>query len=199
MLRVVITGGIGSGKTAVTDHLRDLGFTVIDSDVIAHRITAPGGSAIPYIREKFGDAMIAPDGSLDRDRMRELVYSDPEQKKILEQGTTEVIIKDIDKMLDDCEAAGERAAFAAAPLYFESGCHGNYDVSWLVTAEDDVRVRRVCKRDGLDEEQVRKIIDTQMPESEKRPLADIVTDNSGTKEELLEHVDGELRKLGLLP
>ena len=95
MLTIAITGGIGSGKTQVTNYLSEKGYTVLDADVIAREITAPGGKAITDIIEIFGPEYIREDGSMNRDRMRALVYDNPEAKRKLEECTTRVVQKDI--------------------------------------------------------------------------------------------------------
>ena len=96
MINIAITGGIGSGKTAVTNYLLSKGYTVVDADKMSREMTAAGGKAIPYIREKFGPSFILDDGSLDRARMRDLVFSDPSKKELLEEGTTKVVLEDIE-------------------------------------------------------------------------------------------------------
>ncbi len=198
MLRIVVTGGIGSGKTAVTDYLQSKGFMVIDSDKMAHEITAPGGKAIPYIREHFGDSYICPDGSMNREAMRNLVYSDPEALKTLEAGTTQVIIRDIQKRTEVEEARGARAIFLAIPLFFESGeSTSAYDAVWSVIADSETRIRRVMNRDGLDEDMVRKIMATQVPDSVRLKASSDVIDNSGCLASLYPQVDLLLRKYGL--
>lgn len=198
MLRIVVTGGIGSGKTAVTDYLQSKGFMVIDSDKMAHEITAPGGKAIPYIREHFGDSYICPDGSMNREAMRNLVYSDPEALKTLEAGTTQVIIRDIQKRTEVEEARGARAIFLAIPLFIESGeSTSAYDAVWSVIADSETRIRRVMNRDGLDEDMVRKIMATQVPDSVRLKASSDVIDNSGCLASLYPQVDLLLRKYGL--
>ena len=198
MLRIVVTGGIGSGKTAVTDYLQEKGFPLIDTDRMAHEITAPGGKAIPYIREHFGEAYIRPDGSMDRDAMRNLVYNNPEALAMLEQGTTQVIIRDVHAKVSEEEAKGTRAIFLAIPLFFESGeSVDDYDAIWSVVADSDIRVRRVMARDGLTEEMVRKIMAKQVADSVRMEGSSDVIDNSGSLEALRSQVDALLGQYGL--
>ncbi len=198
MLRIVVTGGIGSGKTAVTDYLQAKGFTVIDSDKMAHEITAPGGKAIPYIREYFGDSYICPDGSMDREAMRNLVYSNPEALKTLEAGTTQVVVQDMKERMEAEAARGARAIFLAIPLFFESGeSTSAYDAVWSVVADSETRIRRVMNRDGLEEEMVRKIMAKQVSDSIRLKASSDVIDNSGNLSSLHLQVDQLLQKYGL--
>ena len=96
MITIAITGGIGSGKTAVTDYLSKTGYTVVDADKMSREMTSAGGKAIPYIRKHFGPEYILEDGSLNRALMRDLVFKFPEKKKLLEEGTTKVVLEDIE-------------------------------------------------------------------------------------------------------
>ena len=125
MRTIAITGGIGSGKTAVTDYLEEKGFPVIDTDCMAHAMTAPGGKAIPYIRKYFGEDFILPDGSMDREAIRNVVYRNPEMMKVLEKGTTEVIVRDTKAEIERMRTLGAPVTFVAIPLLFESGSDGS--------------------------------------------------------------------------
>ncbi len=197
MKKIGITGGIGAGKTAVTDHLQELGYIVIDTDQMSRDMTAPGGKAIPYIREKFGDDLIDETGAMDRKKMRDLVFRDSKKLALLEQGTTMVLIKDLKKLSHELELKGNRVVFYAIPLLFEIGSSMEYDATWLVTADDETRIRRVMKRDGVDRENVIRIMKKQMPEEEKKKLASDVIVNDGDLESLRKQVDELLSKYGL--
>ena len=168
---------------------------MVDADVISRGLTAAGGAAIPFIRENFGDEYILPDGSLDRPKMRELVFNDPAMKELLESGTTAVVVNELAAAMESCEQAGEAVAFASIPLLFESGMEAAFDESWLVTADMDVRIRRLRERDGLTDEMIYKIIANQMPEEEKLARATRIIDNSGSLDELYQALDDELARL----
>ena len=96
MITIAVTGGIGSGKTEVTNYLISKGFTVVDADKMSREMTSAGGKAIPFIIENFGQSFILEDGSMDRAAMRDLVFKHPEKKKLLEEGTTKVVLEDIE-------------------------------------------------------------------------------------------------------
>lgn len=197
MMAIVITGGIGSGKTAVTDYLASKGYPIIDTDVMAHEMTAPGGAAIPYIREYFGDEYITSDGSMDRVKVRELVLKDADKKALLEKGTTEIIIRDTKALIKKYRKENLKAVFIAIPLFFENGGNsdGIYDKVWLVTADMDVRIERIKKRDNLEPEIISKFISQQLSDEEKQSKADAIINNSGTIKELHKQIDSLLKDL----
>lgn len=194
MKSIAITGGIGSGKSTVTDHLITKGYIVIDADDMARKLTAPGGESIPYILEKFGASYIAKDGSMDRAKMRDLVFKDPEAKKILEQGTTNVVISKIEEIRNNAEAAGEKLMFFDIPLLFETNRENDYDEIWVVTAPTEVRKARVIKRDGISEDIADLIIGSQSEEEYRVSKADLVLHNDSTVESLYADIDEELKK-----
>lgn len=195
MIRIAITGGIGSGKTAVTDYLEKKGFPIIDTDKMSHDMTAPGGKAISYIRKHFGEAFIAPDGSMDRKKIRELVYQDPESMKVLEQGTTQVIAADTKKLIDEYAKAGAPCIFIAIPLLFETGYStSDYDAIWSVTAPKELRLERVMKRDCIPKDMVERIMDKQVGDEERAKKSDELIENVGNLEDLRKQIDILLRK-----
>ena len=198
MITIAITGGIGSGKTQVTNYLTSKGFTVVDADKMSREMTSAGGKAIPYIREHFGPSFIKEDGSLDRAKMRDLVFRDPSKKKLLEEGTTKVVLEDIENIKKESAARNIKALFFDIPLLFETGSEDDYDAVWVVTADYEIRKNRVMARDGIDPAIIDLIMDSQEGEDEKVRLADHVIYNNGTLDELREAVDVTLRSYGLL-
>ena len=198
MITIAITGGIGSGKTEVTNYLISKGFTVVDADRMSREMTGPGGKAIPYIIKHFGPSYIQEDGSLDRASMRELVFRDPAKKKLLEKGTTKVVLEDIEAIKKEKAAGNEKALFFDIPLLFETGSENDYDLVWVVTADYEVRKARVMARDSIDGGIIDLIMDSQAGENKKAQLADLVIQNNGTLEELRNAVDEALNSYGLL-
>ena len=189
MITIAVTGGIGSGKTQVTNYLISKGFTVVDADRMSREMTSAGGKAIPYIREHFGPSFILEDGSLDRAAMRDLVFKDPSWKKVLEEGTTKVVLEDIEAIKKERAASNDKALFFDIPLLFETGSEDDYDAVWVVTANYDLRKNRVMARDGIDPSIIDLIMDSQDGEEKKVQLADHVIYNNGTLDELRESVD----------
>ncbi|HHW95251.1 MAG TPA: dephospho-CoA kinase [Mogibacterium sp.] len=198
MITVAITGGIGSGKSTVTEYLISLGFIVVDADAISRQMTAPAGDAIPYIREHFGSSYILEDGSMDREAMRALVYTDSKALKILEKGTTEAVIQRIDKIKSDALNSGFKVIFFDIPLLFEKNQQDNYDFVWLITADYNTRLKRVMLRDAIDKESIEKIMQVQKTDDFKKKEADIIISNDGTLDELYTSIDKILKNCSLL-
>lgn len=192
MINIAITGGIGSGKSTVTDYLIEKGYTVIDADAMSRAMTAAGGKAMPYIREHFGPDYINADGSLNRVAMRDLVFRNPKYKAILEEGTTKVVLEDIEKIKAEKSKAGEKALFFDIPLLFETHQEGNYDLIWVVTADRELRKERVMKRDGTDSEIVDLMIGSQAEEDVRISKASTVLNNNGSVEDLHAEIDRAL-------
>lgn len=193
-----LTGGTGSGKSTVSAYLKDKGCFVIDADRISRELTAPGGEALGPIRERFGSRVFFEDGTLDRKKLGEMVFTDEEKLRSLEEITTRTVIKRIGEILDGLEKEGfEGIAVLDAPLLFECGMQDCADENWLVVADHERRIRRLMKRDGLDRENILQRMANQMSDEEKSLLADRVIDNSGSLEELQTRIDGILEEFGL--
>ena len=197
MITIAITGGIASGKTQVTNYLISKGYTVVDADRMSREMTAPGGKAMPYILEHFGPSFILEDGGLDRAAMRDLIFRDPAWKSVLEEGTTKVVLEDIEHIKSERAASGDKVLFFDIPLLFETGSEDDYDAVWVVTADYELRKKRIMERDGIDRTLIDLIMDSQEEEEKKVKIADNVIYNNGTLEELRESVDRTLRSYGL--
>ena len=195
MITIAITGGIGAGKTTVTEHLISKGYTVIDADKMSREMTGPGGKAMPYILEHFGPDFINSDGSLNRGAMRDLVFQEPKYKAILEEGTTKVVLEDIEKIKQEKASSGEKALFFDIPLLFETHQEEKYDQVWVVTADYEIRKSRVMERDKIEPSIIDLIMDSQSEEDRKVESADVVFKNNGTIEELTAEVDRVLAML----
>jgi dephospho-CoA kinase len=185
-LKIGITGGIGSGKSTVTDYITEQGYQVLDADKIARDIVMPDGSALGKLAAAFGEDIVMKDGNLDRKALAEIVFNDEEKRKILNE-ITHSEIRDI--ILAGLENPQSDPVFADVPLLFESGFYKEVDRVWLVTASEKTRIRRVSERDGASAEEVRARIGSQMPEAEKRALADNIINNDGSLEELYAQID----------
>lgn len=172
-----LTGGIGSGKSAAADHFAALGASIVDTDRIAHELTAPGGAAIDAIREAFGATMIAADGSLDRSAMRALAFERPDARRRLESILHPMIR---DESLRRCQAARGAYVILAVPLLIESGTYrSRCDRICVVNCPEALQIARVRARNALAEEQIRAIIAAQASRSERLAAADDVIDNGG--------------------
>ena len=182
-----LTGGIGSGKTTVANLFLKYGIEVIDTDDIARELTSTNGEAIPLIREVFGQAVIASDGSLDRVAMRELVFSSPQEKARLEAILHPMIRK---RSQEQCLSAKSAYVLLVVPLLLESGHYkGLIKRVVVVDCAEEVQVSRVMKRNGLTADAVRSIMRTQASREERQMIANDVIHNDGNEGELLHQVE----------
>jgi dephospho-CoA kinase len=176
-LAVGLTGGIGSGKSAVAATLAGLGAAVVDADVVAHELTAPGGAAIAAIRAAFGPAMIDADGAMDRARMRAAVFADAAQRRALEA----ILHPRIGAALRQRAALlpGSYLVYVV-PLLVEglAGWRDRIDRIAVVDCPEALQMQRVMQRSGLSADQVRAIIATQATRAARRAAADDIIDNS---------------------
>ena len=176
---VGLTGGIGSGKSAVADHFARLGALVVDTDAIAHELTRTGGAAIPAVREHFGEGCIAADGSMDRKKVRELVFADPAAKQKLES-LLHPMIRDESRRRIEAAAGVAPYVVHVVPLLVESQDYrSRVERVLVVDCEEAVQIRRVMARSGLEEAEVRRIIAAQAARPTRLAAADDVIDNSG--------------------
>lgn len=184
---VGLTGGIGSGKSTVADLFAKLGICIVDSDQLAHRLTAPGGLAIPLVREAFGDEYVTSTGAMDRPRMRSLVFqSDADRWKL------ESILHPMIRAATDQEvaAAPSRYVIAVVPLLFESG-HWRDRVTRTLAVDcpEEIQIARVVARSGLSRADIAAIMAHQVSRAKRLELADDVIENSGDSRTLLEGVE----------
>ncbi len=179
MLRVGLTGGIGSGKSTVARVFRDLGAHVIDADRIARDVVPPGSPALARIARAFGGATLRPDGSLDRAALGTLVFADAGKRRVLEGILHPLILEEIDRRVEalEREHAGGVAVVEAALIY-ELGRQDEFDAVVVVWAEPEQQRRRLIERDGLSLEEASRRLAAQMPLEEKRRRAQFVVDNS---------------------
>jgi dephospho-CoA kinase len=186
-----LTGGIGSGKSAVAGLFARRGVTVVDTDAIAHELTAPGGTAIEAIRAAFGSDYITPEGALDRARMRALVFRDQESKRRLER-----ILHPRIRAESAARVAAAESPYAilVVPLLVEAGIDRNRCQRVLVVdCSADTQVERVMRRSNLPEDEVRRILASQVERQQRLAAADDVVDNSGA----LADLDPQVERLHL--
>jgi dephospho-CoA kinase len=196
-MRVIgLTGGIGSGKSTVTDYLSEKGYAVVDADVLARAVVATGTEGLAAVVARFGETVLLPDGNLDRKALAARVFADEEARAALNALLHGRIARAIKECLAQYRAAGAAVVFLSVPLLLETGMQSETDAVWLVDAAEEERVRRVVARDGLDAEAVRLRLAAQMPSFEKRRYAAETIDNSGAPSELYRAIDTLLEKYG---
>lgn len=195
MLSVGLTGNVASGKSRVAELWAARGVPVVSADELARQVVAPGTPGLADVRRVFGDAVVAPDGSLDRAALRRIVFDDDEARRRLEGLLHPRIAALRDAWTAERRREGATLAVAEIPLLFEVGLAGDFDVTVLVDAPDEERLRRLTEDRGLAEAEARAIMAAQMDPREKRRLADVVLPNDGTLEELETRADAVLDDL----
>ena len=194
MYLIGLTGGMGSGKSTVADCLRSNGIPVIDADVIAHKIMNEE-STLDKIHEIFGKNVFDKDGSLNKVKFSSVLFTNTVKRKKLNEF---VHPKVWTEMMDETEkyvTEGSKVIFLDVPLLIESGWHTRVNETWLVKADYNERIERLCLRTNLSTEEIKKRIEIQMPESEKEEYADKIINNGGTIEETEKQVIEELQKI----
>ncbi|HEY8619080.1 MAG TPA: dephospho-CoA kinase [Dermatophilaceae bacterium] len=187
MLRVGLTGGIGSGKSTVAQRFLELGAVVVDADLLAREVVAVGSPGLAAIHQRFGDAVLAADGSLDRAALGEIVFSDPRARRDLEAITHPLIGARTRAILES--AAPERILVHDVPLLVEKDMTADYHLTVVVGADEDIRVARLTGERGFTAADVRGRIAAQASDRARRAAADAWLDNNGTQEALLAQVD----------
>lgn len=189
-----LTGGIGTGKSTVAEYLKSQGYRHIDADEISRSLTCDGSPMVDKLNEIFGpngimglegNEILKSPGVLNRQALADIVFKDDKRRDKLNEIMLTEIIKIIDENIDffhddDCDSD----VLLDAPLLFESGLESRCDQVILVVADADERIRRVCQRDGMTEEQVADRINSQMSDEDKISRSDIIIDNSHGLEEL---------------
>lgn len=194
---VGLTGGIGSGKSTVADLFAAQGVRVVDTDLISRQLTQAGGAAIPAIRAAFGADVISADGTLNRNKMRELVFGNSSEKKRLESILHPLIYEQTRQLANT--ATDAPYTLVVVPLLFESGRY----TDWLrriitVDCSEKTQVSRTMLRSHMDEAAVRAIMATQFSRTQRQALADEIITNDGTLDDLKTQIIGMHRRLSAL-
>lgn len=186
MLRIGLTGGIGSGKSTVCRLFADLGVPVIDTDRIAHAIVAPGEGALELLAEAFGPDILDAEGALDRAVLRERVFRDEAMRERLEAILHPLIRKQLHSRLEALDAP---YVIIAIPLLLEKGWQSEVDRILVVDAEEAAQIERTMSRDGVSREMVQRIMQAQVPRTERVEAAGDIIYNNGRKDALKARVD----------
>jgi len=184
-----LTGGIGSGKSTAARFFREAGATVIDADILARRAVQPGQPALEEIRQSFGEAVIRDDGTLDREMLGRLAFSDVEVRARLNAIVHPRVQAMAEREIAEALAASpDGLVVYDVPLLFETGAEARVDLVAVVYAPAEVQERRLRRRDGMDAEAIRARLRSQDDIEEKARRADVVLDNGGTPEDLRRQV-----------
>jgi dephospho-CoA kinase len=176
-----LTGGIGSGKSSVASIMASAGAAVLDADAISRSLTLPGGRAVPAILAEFGEQLIAPDGAMDRDAMRTLVFSNPQSKRQLEAIIHPLVGQVLQEESKAAIAAGHACLVYDVPLLVESGERWRRQVDWVcvVDCEVETQIQRVISRSQLGRTEIERIISQQATRQQRLDCADAVIFNEG--------------------
>ena len=184
-MKIGLTGGIGCGKSTVAKIFADLNIPVLDADEIAHRLVEKGQPALVQIQQEFGADILNPDGSLNRKKLRELVFSDPRQKQKLESIVHPLVYQAIQSALEQLSAP---YCIISVPLLFETGMTDLVDRILVIDCPVEIQIERVRIRDRLSTETIQSIIDHQVSRACRTAKADDLIDNSDADYGLAERV-----------
>ena len=177
--KIAITGGIGSGKSAVSQILASKGYFVLDCDQITKQLYQKQQTT-DAISQNFGSEFVI-DGKVDTKKLGVYVFADEKRVQKLNQVMHPLIFNELDRQIEE---SGQNVVFVQIPLLFETGMQNNFDDIWLVTANEQTRINRVVVRDNLDVEQIKNRIKNQMDDEKKSQLVHTIIKNDGTIEEL---------------
>ncbi|MEO6204568.1 MAG: dephospho-CoA kinase [Mycobacteriales bacterium] len=189
MLKVGLTGGIGSGKSTVSALLAERGATVIDADLIAREVVEPGTAGLAAVVAQFGREMLRDDGTLDRERLGHVVFSDPAPRAALNAIVHPLVGEETARQLAAAEAAGAEIVVFDVPLLVENGLQSLYDVVVVVATDPETQVARLALTRGMSEADARARIAAQSSLATKVAVATHVVNNDGTRQHLVDQVD----------
>ena len=188
-----ITGGIASGKSTVTNFLRQRGFQVVDADALVHQLQKPGDRLFKALVQHFGQEIILENGALNRPLLASLIFSNTEEREWSKRTQGEIIREELASLRDNL-AQQESIFFMDIPLLFEQDYSSWFDETWLVYVDRDVQLKRLMKRDQLSKELAEARLSAQWPLEEKKGLASQVIDNNGSQDQLLAQVNSLLER-----
>jgi dephospho-CoA kinase len=191
--RIGLTGGIACGKTTVANLFAALGVTIVDTDLLAREVVAPGSALLPQIAAHFGPAILAADGSLDRRELRSRVFADPAERRWLEALTHPAIRALTDER---CNAAPGPYSIVAIPLLVETGAAARFDRVLVVDCEPELQLARLIARDGTTREEAQRMLAAQAPREARLAVANEVIHNDGDMASLRDQVEKLHRQYG---
>ena len=182
-----ITGGIASGKSTVTNFLRQKGFEVVDADALVHQLQKPDGRLYQILVEHFGEKVLLEDGELNRPLLASLIFSNSEEREWSKETQGQIIREELGSLRDKFSET-EELFFMDIPLLFEQDYASWFDETWLVYVRRDTQLNRLMNRDQLSKESAETRLASQWPLEEKKKFATYILDNNGSREQLLSQV-----------
>lgn len=183
-----LTGGIASGKSTVSNMLRELGAVVIDVDLVGRDVVSQGGAAYNKIVENFGREILLPDGNINRKKLGNIVFSDPEKLKLLNQITHPEIINKVNEMIAEEEKANKEVVVVDAAILIEMGINKHVDCVWLVVVDKETQLDRLMERDHLSCSDAQNRMNAQITNEQRMKYADVVIDNTQPVDEVRDQV-----------
>ena len=180
MPTIALTGGIACGKSTIAQMLRECGAFIVDADEISRSLTAPGGRALPLLRQHFGDGVFQPDGTLDRAALAQAVFSDEHKRQRLNALLHPLIRDEMNAQAEEGRKSGAKVVVLDVPLLFEAHMQDMAQIVACVYAPEEIQIRRMASRNGYSREEALSRIRSQWPLEEKMRLSDLVisTDQS---------------------
>jgi len=195
MKKIAITGNIGSGKSSVAKVIASAGFSVIDTDQIAHELLETGTETWKQIVANFSEEILSSNDQIDRRRLAHLIFSDQEKQNQLESILHPAIKKNVATTCKSLQEAGKSFCFVEVPLLFETDWQDDFDEVVVIICDENIALHRAMKRLHLTEAEAKKRLAQQMSQTEKIKLADFIIDNSGNPEETKIQIEQLLQRL----
>lgn len=195
LIKIGVTGGVGSGKSLVCRRLQESGVPVVSADQLARQAVEPHTRAHKQIVERFGKEILAADGTIDRPRLRQIITQDEAARRDLESYVHPEVGVQMQAHFRSADAQGAWLAAAEVPLLFEAGLQDQFDAVILVSGDTEVRINRIMQRDNVSRQQAQSLMHIQMNEAQKRRMSDFIIENNGSLDEMHGQVDRVLEKL----
>ena len=189
MLKIGLTGGIGTGKSSVTEAFQSLGAAVINADLLGHDAYLPGTIGFEEVVTEFGQEIVGSDGQIDRKKLGPIVFSDSSKMDRLNEIMHPLIRDLIDERLVSLESSQNKVAVVEAAILIEAGWKSLFDEIWVVISDREEVINRLGVRNGLSREDAVKRIDSQMSNNERIEHGDVVVENTGSMEDLKTRVN----------
>lgn len=191
--KIGLTGGIASGKSAVSNYLKDKGYTVLDADIYARNVLNKGTEGLKKVVEHFGEDVLEDDGTLNRKKLGDIVFNDKDELAVLNNITHPIIRRNMDR--DAEKYIKDDHVFSDIPLLYENKLEDQFDFVIVVYVDTETQIKRLMKRNDYTLEEAKARINSQLPLSKKKEDADVVLDNRGSLDELYREIDELLEQL----
>lgn len=188
-----LSGGLGTGKSTVTQLLRGLGWTVLDADQLAHEALMPHAETYKQVLQDFGQDLVGSDGNIDRKKLSLLVFGKPDQLEKLEKIVHPYVRARVKQEREKLSLNSDiKAVFYDVPLLFEKNMQKDFDEVWVVACTPEIQRRRLREGRGWSDEEINRRLQHQLPINQKVKMADVVIDNNGDKAELLKNLEAKI-------